>query len=106
MLAPLDGVIAAGINVIQPNGGSELTAWRWESGIIPPLLSTNTNTTTSISTATSETNVTATRSRNDRRRRRTVTITTTNNPTVPSTPLTAPYCVRYRLQHALGALLT
>ena len=36
MLAPLDGVIAAGINDIQPNGESELTAWRWESGI-PPL---------------------------------------------------------------------
>src|SRR5918993_802353 len=33
MLAPLDGVIAAGINDIQPNGESELTAWRWESGI-------------------------------------------------------------------------
>src|ERR671915_1426390 len=44
MLAPLDGVIAAGINDLQPNGESELTAWRWESGIIPPLLSTNTNT--------------------------------------------------------------
>ena len=37
MLAPLDGVIAAGINDIQPNGHSELTAWRWESGIpLPP----------------------------------------------------------------------
>jgi hypothetical protein len=60
MLAPLNGVIAAGINDIQPNGDSELTAWRWESGIIPPLLTTNTNTTTSTSTATSETNVTAT----------------------------------------------
>ena len=60
MLAPLDGVIAAGINDIQPNGESELTAWRWESGIILPLLSTNTNTTTSTDNATSETNVTAT----------------------------------------------
>ena len=37
MLAPLNGVIAAGINNIQPNGESELTAWRWESGIpLPP----------------------------------------------------------------------
>jgi hypothetical protein len=37
MLAPLNGVIAAGINDIQPNGESELTAWRWESGIpLPP----------------------------------------------------------------------
>jgi hypothetical protein len=58
MLAPLNGVIAAGINDIQPNGESELTAWRWESGI-PPLLSTNTTAaSTSASTATSETNVT------------------------------------------------
>jgi hypothetical protein len=40
MLAPLDGVIAAGINEIQPNGESELTAWRWESGI--PLMATST----------------------------------------------------------------
>jgi hypothetical protein len=56
MLAPLDGVIAAGINDIQPNGESELTAWRWESGI--PLL---TNITTSTNAApTSETNVTTT----------------------------------------------
>ena len=39
MLAPLDGVIATGINDLQPNGESELTAWRWESGI--PLLSTD-----------------------------------------------------------------
>ncbi len=36
MLAPLNGVIAAGINNLQPNGESELTAWRWESGISLP----------------------------------------------------------------------
>jgi hypothetical protein len=36
MLAPLDGVIAVGMNIIQPNGESELTAWRWESGIPLP----------------------------------------------------------------------
>jgi hypothetical protein len=43
MLAPLNGVIAAGINDIQPNGHSELTAWRWESGIplSPPANSTS-----------------------------------------------------------------
>lgn len=60
MLAPLNGVIAAGINNIQPNGESELTAWRWESGIPlpPPLLTNTTATSTSTSTATSETNVT------------------------------------------------
>jgi hypothetical protein len=55
MLAPLNGVIAAGIDNISPNGESDTTLWRWESEISP--LSTNT-TTTSTSTATSETNVT------------------------------------------------
>lgn len=49
MLAPLNGVIAAGINDIQPNGESELTAWRWESGI--PLLSTGTTATATTSPA-------------------------------------------------------
>jgi hypothetical protein len=46
MLAPLDGVIAAGINDIQPNGESELTAWRWESGIPLSTGATATATTT------------------------------------------------------------
>ena len=46
MLAPLNGVIAAGINDIQPNGVSELTAWRWESGIPLSTGSTATTTTT------------------------------------------------------------
>ena len=57
MLAPLDGVIAAGINDIQPNGESELTAWRWESGIP---LSTNMTTTSTVASATSETTVATT----------------------------------------------
>jgi hypothetical protein len=57
MLAPLNDVIAAGINTIQPNGESELTAWRWESGI--PLM-TNMTTTSTNAAPTSETNVTAT----------------------------------------------
>jgi hypothetical protein len=57
MLAPLNGVIAAGINDIQPNGVSELTAWRWESGIP---LSTNMTTTSTGTAATSQTNVTTT----------------------------------------------
>jgi len=56
MLAPLDGVIAAAINDIQPNGESELTAWRWESGLP---LSTNMTTTSTNAAPTSETNVTA-----------------------------------------------
>jgi hypothetical protein len=46
MLAPLNGVIAAGINDIQPNGESELTAWRWESGIPLSTGATATATTT------------------------------------------------------------
>jgi hypothetical protein len=57
MLAPLDGVIAAAINDIQPNGESELTAWRWESGLP---LSTNMTTTSTNAAPTSETNVTTT----------------------------------------------
>jgi hypothetical protein len=57
MLAPLDGVIAAGINDIQPNGESELTAWRWESGI--PLPTTAIDETTDQQGATTQaTNVT------------------------------------------------
>src|SRR3712207_1310521 len=46
MLAPLNGVIAAGINDLQPSGESELTAWRWESGIPLPTGTTATATTT------------------------------------------------------------
>src|SRR5215216_3603850 len=57
MLAPLNGVIAAAINDIQPNGESELTAWRWESGLP---LSTNMTTTSTNAAPTSETNVTTT----------------------------------------------
>jgi hypothetical protein len=52
MLAPLDGVIAAGINDIQPNGESELTAWRWESGIPP--LSTDATATATTTTHTED----------------------------------------------------
>jgi hypothetical protein len=36
MLAPLNGVIAAGIDNIQPNGESDTTLWRWESRIPLP----------------------------------------------------------------------
>jgi hypothetical protein len=32
-LAPLNGMIAAGIDNIQPNGDSLLTLWKWNSGI-------------------------------------------------------------------------
>jgi hypothetical protein len=33
ILAPLNGMIAAGIDNIQPNGESLLTLWKWKSGI-------------------------------------------------------------------------
>jgi hypothetical protein len=64
MLAPLNGVIAAGINDLQPNGESELTAWRWESGL--PLStdseqspsSTSSLMNTTMTNATAVTNVT------------------------------------------------
>src|SRR5919199_1459741 len=32
-LAPLNGVIAAGVDNMSPNGESHVTLWRWESGI-------------------------------------------------------------------------
>ncbi|MDQ3847513.1 MAG: hypothetical protein M3261_00990 [Thermoproteota archaeon] len=32
-LAPLNGMIAAGIDDMPPNGESHITLWRWESGI-------------------------------------------------------------------------
>jgi hypothetical protein len=59
MLAPLNGIIAAGIDDMSTGGASHVTLWRWESGIPS---STNMTTTTSTSTAatTSETNVTTT----------------------------------------------
>jgi hypothetical protein len=55
-LAPLNGMILAGIDDMTSNGESRVTLWEWESGIsnsglTPPVqqgsLNTNTNTTTS-----------------------------------------------------------
>jgi hypothetical protein len=60
MLAPLNGVIAAGINNIQPNGESELTAWRWESGISLPTGNNTTATEQSPSSPSSLMNTTTT----------------------------------------------
>jgi hypothetical protein len=69
MLAPLNGVIAAGIDNIRPNGESDVTLWRWESGIPlstntttaeePPLMNTTT-TTTNATTAADDSNAIAT----------------------------------------------
>jgi len=67
MLTPLNGVIAAGIDDMSPNGESHVTLWRWESGIPlstattttpteEPLLMNTTTTTTNVTTA--ETNAT------------------------------------------------
>jgi hypothetical protein len=60
MLAPLNGVIAVGMNIIQPNGESELTAWRWESGIPLPTTGTPSNTTMDESSPPSPMNETTT----------------------------------------------
>ena len=64
MLAPLNGVIAVGMNIIQPNGESELTAWRWESGIPLPTTGTPSNTTMDESSPTSPMNETTTTTTN------------------------------------------
>jgi hypothetical protein len=64
MLAPLDGVIAVGMNIIQPNGESELTAWRWESGIPLPTTGTPSNTTMDESSPPSSMNETTTTTTN------------------------------------------
>ena len=67
VLAPLNGMIAAGIDDMSPSGESRITLWRWESGIpLPtgnapgaeqsPLSAMNTTTTNAT---TSTTNVTA-----------------------------------------------
>jgi hypothetical protein len=63
MLAPLNGMIAAGIDDMMSSGESDVTLWRWESGIsnsgvAPPTLqgepsmnsSSNNNTTTTNET--------------------------------------------------------
>jgi hypothetical protein len=67
MLAPLNGVIAAGIDDMSPSGESRVTLWRWESGIPLPTAATTTpteepplmNTTTTTNVTTAETNATA-----------------------------------------------
>jgi hypothetical protein len=62
MLAPLNGVIAAGIDDISPSGESRVTLWRWESGIPLPTAATTTTTPTEepplMNTTTTTTNVT------------------------------------------------
>jgi hypothetical protein len=63
MLAPLNGVIAAGIDDVSPSGESSVTLWRWESGIPLPTAATTTTTTPTeepplMNTTTTTTNVT------------------------------------------------
>jgi hypothetical protein len=62
MLAPLNGVIAAGIDDMSPSGESRVTLWRWESGIPLPTAATTTTTPTEepplMNTTTTTTNVT------------------------------------------------
>jgi hypothetical protein len=49
-LAPLDGMIIAGIDELYPDGTGLVTLWEWQSGIpyvkMPPLQESPTNTTT------------------------------------------------------------
>ena len=71
VLAPLNGMIAAGIDDMTPNGESHTTLWRWESGIPLPAGNNttgteqgpssslmNNTTTTNATTTTSGTNAT------------------------------------------------
>ena len=70
VLAPLNGMIAAGIDDIAPNGESHVTLWKWESGIpLPSGSATGTeenpssplmNTTTTNATTSSGTNASTT----------------------------------------------
>jgi hypothetical protein len=70
MLAPLNGVIAAGIDDMSPSGESRVTLWRWESGIPLPTAATttpteepplmNTTTTTNVTTDAADTNAATT----------------------------------------------
>jgi hypothetical protein len=55
ILAPFNGMILAGTDIIYPNGESDTKLWKWESEIP---LSTNMTNVTSTSTTTSEINVT------------------------------------------------
>ena len=96
-LAPLNGMIAAGIDNMSPNGESHVTLWRWESGI------SSSNTSASSSTSNNSIGTTATPSPTTQQvpavnssSDNTNTLTTTANeasttPTTPPASLTAPY---------------
>ena len=52
MLAPLNGVIAAGIDDMSPSGESHVTLWRWENGISSSNNTSSNNSTGITSTTT------------------------------------------------------
>jgi hypothetical protein len=83
ILAPLNGMIAAGIDDMSPSGESHITLWRWESGISNSgVVSTSSSTNTTSTQGTPSTN-----SSNN-----STTVTTTNEPSSPSSsPLTSLY---------------
>ena len=68
MLAPLNGTIAVGVDNISPTGESQITLWKWESGIPLPTSTTgaeetlqmNTTMTNATTTAPPDTNATTT----------------------------------------------
>ena len=83
ILAPLNGMIAAGIDDMSPSGESHITLWRWESGISnSDVLSTSSSNNTTSTQGTPSTD-----SSNN-----STTVTTTNEPSSPSSsPLTSLY---------------
>ena len=108
-LAPLNDMIAVGIDNMTANGESHLTLWRWESGITNASTnagssSTSNNNSTSEAPTTSNsftTEGTATSSANNSSSDNTDTLTAANGPssssslppptTTPPASLTAPY---------------
>jgi hypothetical protein len=85
-LAPLNGMIAAGIDDMSPSGESHVTLWRWESGISSNSSGVSTSPSTNTTTSTQGTPSTNSSSN---------TTTTTSNeasqPSSSSSPLTSLY---------------
>ena len=91
MLAPLNGVVAAGIDNMSTTGESDVTLWRWESGISNTSNSTSSNNSTGITAPLpSSPTVQGAPSMNSSISNTTTTANETSAPISSSTPLTAP----------------
>jgi hypothetical protein len=55
VLAPLNGTIAVGVDNISPTGESQITLWKWESGIPLPTSTTGAEETLQMNTLTNAT---------------------------------------------------